>query len=386
MWISGARLVLPERVLEIASLRIQGGLIAEIREGLVPGGCDARGLTLIPGIVDLHGDALEKELEPRPGVFLPTEMALEAWEARMLAAGITTAFVALSFWEGLPGLRAPGNALALAEEIAALRGQTLVDVRLHARYEVSAPGGAKAVLEALRRGWVDLLSLMDHTPGQGQFKDPEAYVRYLSKLYGLSQEATAASLVAKKQEHQQVAEAVASEAKALGVPLASHDDDTPAKVRLMAQMGVRISEFPTALEAALEAKAQGMLVAMGAPNALRGSSHVGNLSAREAGRRAALDLLVTDYLPSSMLRAAFSLAEEGWPLPKAVALITTNPARAAGLRDRGALVPGLRADLVLLQERPLRVHAVFVKGKSVLIREGVGIGSGLMGCGQSPVG
>jgi len=374
MWLSGLKLVLPDQVLPLGSLRLEGEQIAEIREGQVDEGIPLQGLTLVPGVIDLHADSLEPELEPRPGVQLAAEMALEVWENRALAAGMTTAFVTLSFWEGLPGWRSPETALALAEQLVALRSHLSLDLRIHARYEVSRPLGAAAVRHALSQGWVDLLSFMDHTPGQGQFPTLEDYVRYMARHLGQQPEEVAASLRNPSQPEVLPALAeLAQQAKERGVTLASHDDDSSDKVQLMAKLGVKISEFPVTLEAAGEAQQLGLLVVMGAPNALRGSSHVGNLSALQALKAGSLGALATDYSPAAALRAAFALAEkQALELPQAIALVSRNPAQAVGLQDRGALCPGLRADLVILREKPFRVMGVFVAGRPVFLRNGLG--------------
>jgi len=367
MWLTGARLVLPDRVLPLGSVRLEGGRIAEVREGRVAGGLPLEGLTLVPGMVDLHGDSLERELEPRPGVLLPLEVALEAWEARMLGAGITTAYVAVSFWEGASGIRALKQSLELVEGLVLARPSLALDLRVHVRYEVSRPEGEWAVVWALERGLVDLLSFMDHTPGQGQFRDLEAYVAYMSRWLGRSPEEVAGDLRPRRVAWERL-EGLAARARGR-VPLASHDDDTPEKVALMARLGVRISEFPLTLEAARAAQERGLWVVMGAPNALRGGSHNGHLSAVEALRAGVASALATDYLPAAALRAAFALADWGvLPLERAIALVTLAPAQAAGLHDRGALLPGYRGDLVALKEAPLSVQGVWVRGRAVLLR------------------
>ncbi|GLV48927.1 amidohydrolase [Thermus sp. LT1-2-5] len=368
MWLSGAKVVLPEGVLSQASLRLEEGRVAEVRMGRVAGGLPLEGFTVVPGVVDLHGDTLERELEPRPGVYLPLEMALEAWEARLLGAGITTAYVAMSFWEGAAGVRAVEKSLEIVRGLRFLRGALSLDLRIHVRYEVSRPQGEWAVRAALEEGLVHLLSLMDHTPGQGQFRDFETYVAYMSRWLGRSPEEVAQDLVPTRVAWAALEELV-REARARGVVLASHDDDTPERVALMARLGVEISEFPLTLAAARAAWSSGLWLVMGAPNALRGGSHNGNLSALEALQHGFLHALATDYHPGSALRAAFALAERGLlPLEKGVALVSLFPARAVGLKDRGALLPGLRGDLVVLEEKPFAVVGVFVGGKPVLLR------------------
>ncbi|MCS7193370.1 MAG: alpha-D-ribose 1-methylphosphonate 5-triphosphate diphosphatase [Meiothermus sp.] len=370
MWLSHLRLVLPDRVVGPGALRLEAGRIAEVSpEPRADAELKLPGHLLLPGLVDLHGDSLERALEPRPGVVLPLELALPAWEAEQLAAGITTAYAALCFWEGAAGVRALEHMQKVVEALAQERSRLDLELRLHLRYELSRPGGEAAVAEALRRGWAHLLSFMDHTPGQGQFRSLEAYLRYMVQWLGRSPQEVEALLHERAQEEGlESALRLAQQARALGVPLASHDDDQPERVALMRGLGVRISEFPVRLEAARAAKGAGLWVLMGAPNLVRGGSHNGNLSAQEALEAGALDALASDYLPASMLRAVHRLYRGGWPLWRAVRLVSLHPARAAGLCDRGALAPGLRADLVLLQEETWQVRGVFVAGRPVYRR------------------
>lgn len=370
-WITGARLVLPERVIEDGALLIRDGLIAEIREGPAPeAALHAGGLTLLPGLVDMHGDMIEKELEPRPGTRFDHDLAILELDKRLAASGVTTAFASLSFADGL-GLRSDTRAVGLIRDIVALRPHLLVDHRIHARYEISNTDACPAVLELVHEGMIDLISLMDHTPGQGQFRDMEVYVQYLSRHLGRHADEVRGEaenrMDAGTEEVWDIARSLADAARQAGIPLASHDDDTQQKVALLHELGVTISEFPVTLDAARAAAERGMTTFMGAPNALRGQSHSGNLSALDALNDGSLHGLASDYSPMTMLQAAMRIAErELRSLPEAVQMVTLAPARATGLTDRGSLEVGKRADLVLVEAvgRP-RVRLTVVGGHAV---------------------
>jgi len=369
MWWSDFRVVLPDAVLERASLRVENGLIAEILEGPAPEpGLNGRGLTLIPGIVDLHGDMLERELEPRPGTYFPVEIALQELDKRLVSNGITTAYAAVALADG-PGLRSEDRARALINAIAEHRDSLSVEMFVHARFEVTLPAAAQMMKELLALGQIQMVSLMDHTPGQGQFRDLETYTAYMTKWLGGDRDRAEASAKEglERPASWDIGHEVARYAREHGVPLASHDDDTPAKVDLMGMLGTSIAEFPVSLEAAQHAKSRGMCVLMGAPNALRGGSHSGNLSAHAALEAGVLDGLAADYHPASLLHAAFKFARDGLSsLPDAVKLITRNVARAANLTDRGALEVGLKADLVALEEGAFpRVHGTWRSGQLI---------------------
>jgi alpha-D-ribose 1-methylphosphonate 5-triphosphate diphosphatase len=377
MLITNLRLVLPDAVIERGWLRLDQGLIAELGEGEAPSrkAVDGRGLTAIPGAIDLHGDMLEREVEPRPGAHFPLDMAVYELDKRLAAAGVTTAYAALSFWdhEGRDTVRGQETVRRLVSEIHRLRDGLLTDLRVHARFEVATPQVLPGLGELIEQGQIELLSLMDHTPGQGQYRDIEHYVGFISKWRRVGREHVEQELrerLAKAgtiEERWALARDVAAMAAELGLPIASHDDDTAPKIDLVASLGATIAEFPVTLEAAAEARARGMHVVMGAPNALRGSSHSGNLSAREAVDAGLVDCLAADYHPATLVQAAFGLVASGAAnLPAAVALITAGPAAALGLHDRGRLALGLRADLCLLEEGPRpRVRAALRAGKPI---------------------
>lgn len=230
--------------------------------GQRPQALDGRGLTAIPGLVDMHGDMLERELQPRPNSRFPFEIALFELDKRLVGNGITTAYASISFIEGW-GSRDPEEGLEIIRNIHRYRDHLLVDLRVHARFEVTTPRSAPILQEGVARGEIHLVSLMDHSPGQGQFRDIEHYVDYYSRWIRGHDEREE-TIRAKAQELLEapkawhIAQAVAAVARQKGVPLASHDDDTQEKVELMARLGVQISEFPVSLEAAQAAKRRGL--------------------------------------------------------------------------------------------------------------------------------
>ena len=380
-WISNARIVLADGVLESGSIRLEGERIAEISEGSGTIDAesrdtfDARGLTIIPGVVDLHGDMIEREIEPRPGAEFSTQMAMIELDKRLAAAGVTTAFAAVSFAEARTNqsLRSEERARAIIHDIAAHRDAMLVDWRVHARFEITNHGAAPILRDLLEAGHLDLVSLTDHTPGQGQYRDLEHMIAYSAKWRGAPREEVEARILEKMQRvadappSWEVVRDVARIAVNAGVPVASHDDDTIEKVDLVWAVGASLSEFPVSLEAALEAKSRGMAVIMGAPNALRGGSHSGNLSAIQALKAGALDILAADYSPGALVQAAFKIAADGHlPLWEAIKLICEHPARAVGLSDRGRIEVGCLADIAFVQDGSLpRVRATLRAGRVV---------------------
>ncbi len=359
MWLSDLRVVLPDRVLERGSLCIEGGRIVDIIEGPAARE-DLRGdgLTALPGLIDMHGDMLEREISPRPGVEFPADLALLELDKRLAASGVTTAYAAVSFarWGDPKNVRSEERAYELVRTVNDLRGELLVAMNIHARFEVTNQHAAPSLRELLGAGHVQLVSLMDHTPGQGQYRDLERYVTFTAK-WGSVDRAVVEQRV--RQRIQQAQEAppcwdvvseVTCQAASRGIPVASHDDDTPAKVALVAGLRATISEFPVTLEAAQAAKDRGMYVAMGAPNVLLGRSHSGNLSGRDAIQAGLVDILASDYYPAAPLQAVFMIAREGLlSLERATQLVSSNPARALGLGERGRIAVDYRADLVLVE-------------------------------------
>ena len=365
MWLSDLKIVLPDEVLEHGSIRVKDGIITDIIEGTAPADVPSLdGLTLIPGLIDLHGDMLERDVLPRPTARFPTEMGLIELDKRLAGCGITTAYAAISFaWKG-NDLRTQESATEMINKINELNHLLLVDMKVHARFEITNPATAPILTELLEAEKIQLVSVMDHTPGQGQYADVDRYLNFMQKWIGVSADSLGAmkeeimaqvkeNIIAEgeKERDWDIIEQVVKVASAHNIPVASHDDDTKEKVNHQAKLGVSISEFPVSLEAATVARQHGMSVIMGAPNAYRGQSTSNNLSAMDAIQAGLVDILATDYYPASMIHTAFKLSREGiMPLNQSIKLVSTNAADAMKLSDRGRIEVGQRADLVLVHE------------------------------------
>jgi len=368
IYLTHANLVLPDQELADSALLIDDGRIAAIEPepGSVPRDAhivDLSGQTLLPGLIDLHCDAIEKEAEPRANVLFPLDFAVAQVDRRNAAAGITTPYHALSFSSHESGVRNNETASAIVRVLAAFRNHSLVDNRVHCRYEVTDAAAVPALEQLMGEGVVDLLSVMDHSPGQGQFKTMEAYLSYMMGNHAMSHEQASAAADRKLSAQQGAAERVErllARAHGLGIPAASHDDDSPQRIEAMRALGVRMSEFPINLETAHAACACGLPTILGAPNVLRGKSQSGSMRAIDAIRAGVASILCSDYQPSTLVASAFAAARQAeLPLWQALALVTANPARACGLDDRGRLVPGLRADLAavaMVAGQPLVTH------------------------------
>ena len=373
LYLTGTHVVLPDAVVNDGAVLIEDGFITAINPESANGAqtIDLRGKTLIPGMIDLHCDALEKEVEPRPNVHFPLDFACAQADKRNAAAGVTTVFHALSFANEELGVRNNTFAASVARAVHAWNPHGLVDNRVHCRYEVTDPTAPEILLELMAADEMHLLSVMDHSPGQGQFKDIAAFREYLARTYKKS-EAELDSLVANKLAQAEGAMArirlLIDAAKAKGIRVSSHDDDTPEKVETLHSLGVGISEFPINLESARAARERGMSTVFGAPNILRGKSQSGAVRALDAVLAGAADCLCADYHPATLIVAVFRLPElAGISLADAVRLVSANPARAAGLADRGEIVVGKRADLVSVAHINglAQASSVFSSGKLV---------------------
>ncbi len=375
MWLGNFTLVLPNEVVNSGSVRIEDGVIAEIRAEPVAGAViDGGGRLLMPGFVDLHGDMIEREIAPRPNAQMPIDFGIHELDKKLAAAGVTTAYAAVSFaTESVYGhVRSLETTSAIIEGINRLRDNLLIDHRVHARYEITNVGAAPALERLLNADEIDMVSLTDHTPGQGQYNNIAAYVASISERRAISEE-MAAEIVQKRiamRNDPQIdvkLKEIVSLSLQHGLSLASHDDDSIEKVAEMFDLGVTISEFPVTLPAAEEARRRGLWTLMGAPNALRGKSMSGNLSALEAAKAGLLTVIAADYHPAAFVPGIFKLAEaSAGGLPAAVAMATGNAARSAGLTDRGEIAIGQRADLVVVEKGDVhRIRATFRAGRFV---------------------
>lgn len=343
---------------------LQAGRIVETAGGAARR-FDAAGLLVLPGIVDLHGDAFERQVQPRPGVAFPMDIALAETEAQLLANGITTAFhgVTLS-WE--PGLRSAAAFAALLAQLEAHRPRAVCDMRVHLRWEAYNLEALDLALAAIAAGQVHLLAFNDHTPGiLRKMTDPAACAKYSDRA-GMRVEAfraLAERVAARAAEVPGALAQIADAARAAGIAMASHDDATVADRATFRAMGARISDFPMNAETARAATEAGDWVLMGSPNVVRGGSHMGWISAAQMVEDGLCRILSSDYFYPALLRAGFAFGGRAG-LAKAWPLIAENPAKAAGLTDRGVIAPGLRADLVLVAEAPApRVVATIAGGR-----------------------
>ncbi|KMO38596.1 phosphonate metabolism protein PhnM [Methylobacterium tarhaniae] len=372
--LENATLVLPDRV-QKGWLALVDGRIAEIGEGRAPErGLDLDGDHLIPGLVELHTDHLESHYAPRPKVRWHPLGAVLAYDAQIAASGITTVFDSLRAGSDPDGSGLGPELMQLAGAIETAKGADLFRAEhlTHLRCEIPSADLLDTVRDFTALYPVGLISLMDHTPGQRQFRDIEKYYTYATRG-GRSIVEIQTNTALKIRDGQAFnavnRPALVALAQAHGIALASHDDTTLADVEMAKEEGVRLAEFPTTLEAAQAAHEAGITVMMGAPNLIRGGSHSGNVAAEALAREGLLDVLSSDYVPASLLMAAFSLPErvEAITLPEAIATVTANPARATGLDDRGAIAPDRRADLVRvrLAEGVPVVRQVWRQGRRV---------------------
>lgn len=353
--LTNARVVLATETRDKFAILVEDGKIAALDPESSQGAriLDLSGRLLIPGMIDLHCDALEKEVEPRPGVHFPLRFACAQADRRNAAAGITTVYHALSFANHELGVRNNQFAAEIAQAMLAWQEHALVDNRVHVRYEITDATAPPFLSALLKAGQAHMISFMDHTPGQGQFKDVAAYRAFLSKTYRKSESELdhmmAAKAGAAAGASDRIAE-LAALARDLSIPIASHDDDTPAKIDTVAAMGTAISEFPINIDTARAARAKGLATLFGAPNVLRGKSQSGSMRALAAVMEGVADCLCGDYSPAALLPSVLLLPElSGIALHEAIALVTCNPAAAAALHDRGQIAVGRRADLVAVR-------------------------------------
>ena len=353
--LANAMLVLPNEVIH-GAIRVQDGQIAAIDAGgAVPqGAIDCEGDLLMPGLIELHTDNLERHIEPRPRVNWPHASAIIAHDAELASVGITTVFDALRVGSVVSNKKANYGEYArlLADENLDLRatGALRITHFLHLRAEVCS----ETLIDELAKFGPDdrigIVSLMDHTPGQRQFRDLTQLRAYVCGKHGLSEtefESHVADQVALSQRLGAAHEAAAvTESRRFGAVLASHDDTTAEQVAISALHGAHFAEFPTTVEAARACHDHGIKVMMGAPNLIRGGSHSGNVAAHKLAEADLLDILSSDYVPSALLSAALMLGDLWGDVARGMRTVTSAPAAAVGLQDRGQLTLGARADLI----------------------------------------
>ena len=328
---------------------------------------DASGQLVLPGLVDLHGDDVERYRYPRSGECIDATAALVAADRLTVAAGVTTKFDAIAVEETPEKNRSIAGATELLEAVAA--GTDLVaDHRVHLRCELTDPASVERVATLAERPTVDIVSLMAHVPGRGQFEDEDAYARRFTDGRGaVADEAASAGRESRGVPASTLRERASELTDDLAdsdVVLASHDDGDPTTVDERVDAGVDLCEYPLSLQAARRATERDAATVVGAPNVVRGGSLWGNLDARTAIDAGVVDALCSDYRPQSLLESVF--VNTGEPLERRVARVTSEPARIAGLEDRGELVPGARADLVVVDPTPVpTVTAAVVAGDVV---------------------
>jgi alpha-D-ribose 1-methylphosphonate 5-triphosphate diphosphatase len=373
--LTNARVVTADEVF-LGSVVVEDGVVAAVEPGPQPTrtAMDLEGDYLVPGVVELHTDVLERHAIPRPGVQWPELPAVLAYDSQLVGAGITTVFDSLAIGYLVDTGQRPRDPRPLVEAIRSARAGGLLraDHYLHMRCEVSTALVVQDFAPFADDPLVRLVSLMDHAPGQRQFVSLAKYREYNQGRYGLTDAQLDALVERRMEEQARYAEehraAITALCRKHGLPVASHDDATAAHVDEALAAGAVIAEFPTTLEAARAAHDYGLAVLAGAPNLVRGQSHSGNVPAAELAARGWLDVLSSDYVPASVLHGAFLLhLRHGMSLPRAVATVSATPARRVGLDDRGVIAPGKRADLVRVRVsgEVATVRAVWSGGERV---------------------
>ncbi|RXT52600.1 alpha-D-ribose 1-methylphosphonate 5-triphosphate diphosphatase [Bosea sp. Tri-44] len=358
-----------------ADLVTEGENIAAL-DGAAPAAAlrfDATGLYVLPGIVDCHGDAFERHIMPRPGVAFDIDLALRDADRAILASGITTAFHGVT-WSWEPGLRGADNARQLVERIAALKPDLGADTRFHLRHETFNLAAEAEIIDWLGTGRVGVLAFNDHTGGILKSSSRPGKIAKMVERTGLTHEdfmALAENVWARKDEVPGSVERLAAVARAAGVPAMSHDDMTPEMRRWYRGLGVTVAEFPINEATTREAAAHGEAVVFGAPNVVRGGSHIDCPAAEAMVREGLCTILASDYYYPALPLAPFILARKGAAdFATAWRLVSQGPAGALGLSDRGVIAPGKRADLVLVAPEPQpRVVATIAGGRLVHLAE-----------------
>ena len=352
--LTNANIVLSNEII-YGSVKIRDGCISEIDDQptSIKNSIDLEGDFLLPGLIELHTDNLERHCVPRPSVLWPFRSAVIAHDAEIASAGITTVFDAIAVGGAMLNKDRDTVLIDAADAVRdAVTDKVLrVDHYLHMRCEVASTNVIELFNNFCEEPLVQLVSLMDHTPGERQFVDEAKLKVYYQGKYGLSDSEFDKMVIERKELQAKYSKKhrleISSICKNIGVTTATHDDATEAHIKEAITLGATISEFPTTVAAASAASNAGMSTIMGGPNVVRGGSHSGNVSAADLSDKGLLDALSSDYVPSSLLYGAFLLSDkQGLSLPDAIATVTTNPARMANFNDRGEIKAGLRADLI----------------------------------------
>jgi alpha-D-ribose 1-methylphosphonate 5-triphosphate diphosphatase len=372
LFIEGGHALLGGEIRETSLAIASGEIIAvDPDQSRASIGLDARGLKVLPGIVDLHGDAFERQMMPRPGVDFPIDVALVDSDRQAISNGITTVYHATT-WSWEPGLRSGDNARQLLEAIETLRPQLAADTRFHLRQETYNLDAESAIAQWLSDGRIDLFAFNDHMESiVASAARPRKRAQMVERC-GISNEefdSLVQRVVSRADEVPASIARLAEAARNTNVRMLSHDDNSPAMREAFRAMGVNIAEFPINEETACAAAAAGDAIVFGAPNVVRGGSHTGWTKAADMIEKGLCSILASDYYYPAPLLAAFRLDVDGvLPLAQAWNLISAAPARAAGLADRGILAKGFRADIVLVDDdvplRP-RIVAVIAAGRLV---------------------
>ncbi|MDR1194799.1 MAG: alpha-D-ribose 1-methylphosphonate 5-triphosphate diphosphatase [Peptococcaceae bacterium] len=382
------KIVGEDRVIEGAVALLDGGVIQDIAPaGAAPPGTeliDARGGYIAPGLIDIHTDYCEQIIQPRATSVMDLGLAFRQLERVLAGQGITTAYHSLSLLNGATQKIKAVRSLELVSRIASYieekRGDKgLIRHRLHVRVELDNPDCLNTVADWLEKGWVDEISFMDHTPGQGQYRDLAIYKESTMGYMELESEAEYEKWLGRQSGKAMLSPErvgyLIRLAQRRRIPVASHDDDTTAKIDFLVEMGIRVSEFPITLEVARYAAARDVQTVLGAPNILLGGSHSGNLSAEQAILAGAGSVLCSDYYPAGLLCGVFLLHQRNrLPLPDCFRLVSLNPARAVGIDGQyGSVTPGKKADILIIQagEWPW-ITDVFTDGRRVLRCEKAG--------------
>ncbi len=372
--IKNGRIVTPNEIIENKSIFIENGVISEIGDhrGTCEKTINAHGRYILPGFIDVHSDRIEKFISPRATAVFDYELALKECEKELLQLGITTIYHSISMYGtdvfGQCPLRSKESVERLAALIADIhRRNHLIHHRFHLRVEIDYIEAYDIAKEMMEQGLIHEISFMDHTPGQGQYRNLEIYEKSIDTTGMtfdeiLEQNRTKTTLSAEQLKE------LADIAHSKGITVASHDDDTVDKLRLNERIGVDISEFPITIDVAKAAHKQGYYTVIGAPNILLGGSHSGNMSAAEAIMEDCGDILCSDYYPQALLHSIFVMHEKyGKPLPEMVNKATLNPAKAMKLDgEYGSIEVGKKADLSIveiLDGYPVITH-VLVDGKT----------------------